>query len=679
MSSATNTYGTRRNGGQHGDVFTKPCVVSYMLDLVGYTSDRDLSCVSITEPSCGEGEFIVEIIRRLAASAARYDFDLNAAFHKQVSASDIDAQKVLVCIDRIKNEFPEIKNPGMRIFVEDYLLMNHEAVDIVIGNPPYIRYEQIPEDKLPVYRQRFSTFYYRADMYVLFFEKSLQQLKRDGKHCFICANRWMKNTYGKALRKMVACHYSLERIINMEGADAFDEEVLAYPAITLIGAHPSIGTTLYAETDSAEDLPTLQMETLAAPIGDDWLGMFNSDALLASLPLIETQGFKIGIGVATGADKIYVSKELKGTVEDEVLLPAINGKDLQGNNMEWSKRYLLNPYDANGGLIRLEDFPRAKSYFESHRERLSGRHKAQKNPVNWYATIDKIWASLTWQAKILLPDISGNTFVFVDEGHYYPQHNIYYITGGSLRDLQLLAALLMSDFVRDQLNKMTNKMNGGYARWQSQYLRRLHVPRICAIPDNFANSILLCYHERNIGGINYYATEIVNHQLTHGISAAKVKVEKPIYKQLNFLDLFDQYGLDNITVNEDEAEYGHHKIDLSQNVLVSYVKKDNFEQFLDGSAKIYYTGKKFPSTVLLNKLYYFMPYLSGKGVRDLYYIKAARLGYRKEGQEGEDKNDLRLVFEIERVDQFFDDYKKVKLEIWRAFTDTTMSEISKLK
>lgn len=557
MSSTTNTYGTRSNGGQHGDVFTKPCVVSYMLDLVGYTSDRDLSCVSITEPSCGEGEFIMEIIRRLAASAGQYGFDLNAAFHKQVSASDIDARKVLVCIERIKREFPEITNPGMRIFVEDYLLMNHEAVDIVVGNPPYIRYEQIPEEKLPVYKQRFSTFYYRADMYVLFFEKSLQQLKRGGKHCFICANRWMKNTYGKALRKMVAYHYSLERIINMEGADAFDEEVLAYPAITLIGAHPSSGTTLYAETDSAENLPTLQMDTLDAPIGDDWLRMFNSDASLPSLPLIETQGFKIGIGVATGADKIFVSKELKGIVEDEVLLPAINGKDLQGNTMEWGKRYLLNPYDASGSLIRLEDLPKTKSYFESHRERLSGRHKAQKNPANWYATIDKIWAPLTWQAKILLPDISGNTFVFVDEGHYYPLHNIYYITGGSLRELQLLAALLMSDFMRDQLNRMTNKMNGGYARWQSQYLRRLHVPAIREIPEDLANSILACYHDRDLEGINYYAAEIVSHQLAHGISAAKTKAEKPIYKQLNFLDLFDQYEYNHIVqnsmVSEDEA------------------------------------------------------------------------------------------------------------------------------
>ena len=138
-------------------------------------------------------------------------------------------------------------------------------------------------------------------------------------------------------------------------------------------------------------------------------------------------------------------------------------------------------------------------------------------------------------------------------------------------------------------------------------------------------------------------------------------------------------------VREDiEIEYGtkhtHPQlpIDLNKNLLICNVKKDNWEQYLDGTAKIYYTGKKFPTTVALNKLYYFMPYLSGKGIRNLYYIKIARLGYRKEGQENENKNDLRLVFEIERVGQLFDDYKKVKLDIWRTFTDTTMEEIIKI-
>ncbi|MBR1727243.1 MAG: site-specific DNA-methyltransferase, partial [Muribaculaceae bacterium] len=159
--------------------------------------------------------------------------------------------------------------------------------------------------------------------------------------------------------------------------------------------------------------------------------------------------------------------------------------------------------------------------------------------------------------------------------------------------------------------------------------------------------------------------------------------------QLNYLELFDRYEFEPITQNDmvrddNVVEYKtapchlQLPIDPAKNLLICNVKKDNWEHYLDGSAKIYYTGKRFPKTVALNKLYYFMPYLSGKGIRDLYYIKIARLGYRKEGQENEEKKDLRLVFEIERVGQLYDDYKKIKLEIWRTFTDTTMEKILSL-
>ena len=119
-------------------------------------------------------------------------------------------------------------------------------------------------------------------------------------------------------------------------------------------------------------------------------------------------------------------------------------------------------------------------------------------------------------------------------------------------------------------------------------------------------------------------------------------------------------------------------IDRTKNVLISLVKADNINQYLDRSAKVYYTGKRFPSTVALNKLYYFMPYVKRKGIRDLYFIKIARVGTRKEGQPDEDKNDFRLVFEIEFIGQMFDFYKPIKLDIWRTFTDTTMDKIMKL-
>ena len=70
-----------------------------------------------------------------------------------------------------------------------------------------------------------------------------------------------------------------------------------------------------------------------------------------------------------------------------------------------------------------------------------------------------------------------------------------------------------------------------------------------------------------------------------------------------------------------------------------------------------------------------MPYIKGQGVRDLYFIKIARVGTRKEGQPGNDPNDFRLVFEIEFVKQLFPKYKKVHLDIWQTFKDTTLAAL----
>lgn len=150
-----------------------------------------------------------------------------------------------------------------------------------------------------------------------------------------------------------------------------------------------------------------------------------------------------------------------------------------------------------------------------------------------------------------------------------------------------------------------------------------------------------------------------------------------VVHQLDLFSAFKQYPQNIVenTINDSLLPVNNLKND--KNVLISYVKSDNIDQYIDRSAKIYYAGKKFPSTVALNKLYYFMPYLKGKGIRDLYFIKIARIGRRKEGQSEEDKEDFRLVFEIEFVKQLFEEYKPIELKIWRTFTDTTLDCILK--
>lgn len=151
-----------------------------------------------------------------------------------------------------------------------------------------------------------------------------------------------------------------------------------------------------------------------------------------------------------------------------------------------------------------------------------------------------------------------------------------------------------------------------------------------------------------------------------------------VVSQLDFAKTIEQYPGNIIEQTLDLSlhfDKNTIKFEKDKNVLIGYVKGDNIEKYLDQSARIYYTGKKFPTTVALNKLYYFMPYIKGKGIRDLYFIKIARVGTRKEGQPDNDPNDLRLVFELEFIGELFSGYRPIDLEIWRTFTDTNMTEL----
>lgn len=119
----------------------------------------------------------------------------------------------------------------------------------------------------------------------------------------------------------------------------------------------------------------------------------------------------------------------------------------------------------------------------------------------------------------------------------------------------------------------------------------------------------------------------------------------------------------------------YNKLDDSKNVLVCYVPNKYLVPYTNQNAKVYFSGQKFPSTVKLNKLYYFMPYTKGKGIRDLYLIKVARIASKHELHTDADPNDMRIVFEIKFVTQLFEDYKPIKLKIWHTYTDTNLRAI----
>lgn len=156
------------------------------------------------------------------------------------------------------------------------------------------------------------------------------------------------------------------------------------------------------------------------------------------------------------------------------------------------------------------------------------------------------------------------------------------------------------------------------------------------------------------------------------VSSRPIDTQRNTQPMLN-LNLFSHLEPE-LKVNKPKKNF---KLDMSKSLLIGFVKSDNTEYFLDGgNTKIYYTGKtkSFPSTVALNKLFYFMPYIKGKGVKDLYLIRIARIGNKAEiHPECEDK-DPRLVFDLEFL-QSLPEYVPVKLNIFNTYKDTILGSI----
>ena len=122
------------------------------------------------------------------------------------------------------------------VTVSDYLLTSPKdrRADIVVGNPPYIRYDDVPAEALAAYRRLYPAMIGRGDIYVGFIEAGLRQLKEGGVLGFICADRWMRSAYGSELRRMISAAFGVEVVIEMHDAPAFDNDVSAYPAVIII-------------------------------------------------------------------------------------------------------------------------------------------------------------------------------------------------------------------------------------------------------------------------------------------------------------------------------------------------------------------------------------------------------------------------------------------------------------
>ncbi|MDJ0321956.1 Eco57I restriction-modification methylase domain-containing protein [Pseudarthrobacter sp. PS3-L1] len=515
---------------EYGDVFTRRWVVEAILDLVGYTDDRDLALMKLVEPSIGSGAFLVPVVERLLTSAQAYGrgwTEISSA----VFGLDLQAEHVKTCREKVSkllkeaganaDEVKMITDCWLR--TGDFLLDEVPGpVDFVVGNPPYIRTEDLDDKVEAAYRNRWKTMRGRADIYVGFYERSLGLLASGGRLGFICADRWMRNAYGKNLRGLVVSGYAVESVWQMHDVDAFEAEVSAYPAITVLANIPQgsatfVDTTKIFDGQSAREVLDFCNDARTEATGTGWEGAklpswFETDdfwptgsphtiklleRLQEDFPTLESDGTtRISIGVATGADKAYIfDKDLGINVEEGRLLPIVMANDIRGGTLKSPSKVMLNPWDSDGRLIEISDYPRFAAVLGSH-EAVRKRFVAVKNPATWHRTIDKINPGIAERPKLLLQDMKAQITPVLEPGGFYPHHNLYYVVSSSW-DLEVLGGLLLSRIAEAFISAYGVKMQGGTLRFQAQYLRKITVPRPENIPENISEKLRQAFRDRD--------------------------------------------------------------------------------------------------------------------------------------------------------------------------------------
>jgi hypothetical protein len=503
-----------------GEVFTRRWIVDLILDFAGYTSGKDLGTLRAVEPSCGTGAFLGPMVERLIESCQRHNRDV-ATTLAAIRATDLVDENVMAAKDLVSRLLIDsgVTDTTAELLAsawvtaDDYLLsrpqydrprgmFNERDVDFVIGNPPYIRPEDVPSHLYETYRRAWPTMLGRADVYVAFFEAALRSLASDGVVAFICADRWMRNQYGRGLRSLISGEFAIDLIFPMHDVDAFESQVSAYPAIVLLrnGEQRSVAlaeANLDFGPQDASKISKWYSASLATPVRHDhfsatrltnWPGGEASwpggDPQMVSIieelnkrfdPLENSDtGTKIGIGIATGADELFVTYD-SCLVETDRLLPLTLSSDTITGDVRWTGSFLVNPWEDDGSLVDLDKYPKLSEYFNQHSATLRLRHVAKKAAGSWYRTIDKVDHTLVDRPKLLFPDMKITTHPVLEPGGLYPHHNLYYVISDKW-DLRVLGGLLLSKVAEAFVSAYCVKMRGGTLRFQAQYLRRIRVP-----------------------------------------------------------------------------------------------------------------------------------------------------------------------------------------------------------
>lgn len=490
---------------QHGEVFTPSWTVNLMLDFIDYRG-KDIIGKRVIEPSFGDGAILIEIVNRyiracLDCSTMTVD-EIIGSLETNIIGIELNETHYKSCIEKLDNLVEQeltLRNPSKKVqwnLILGNTLYEHTSLigtaDYVVGNPPYVKVHNISiEDKLFI-KQRFSRIEGSYDLYLCFFELSIDLLKSNtGKLCLLTPNTFIKNKASSKFRNYIVRNTLITKLIDFKSRKIF-ENADTYVSITVIDKGVVNNTTLDVfEVGDNETgvVPTFKTGIAYSRLNDKSWGLHEmefgssvNDNNHHSTKLSDI--CNVQIGLQTSADDIFIINSYtivndsdtivftKNGVRYEVELDAtrkcIKGSTYKGN-IESQHDLIIFPYSFTDDdkVNKMDEnyfsnsFPKAYSYLVAHKSMLENRSMEKTSEWFHYSRSQGLINS-NKEKIICCTFVKDSVETHIVSGDY-SVHSCAYLTLKDVnKDLMQIIEILQSPAFSSMVKSVGKDLRGGY-------------------------------------------------------------------------------------------------------------------------------------------------------------------------------------------------------------------------
>ncbi len=408
-------------------------------------------------------------------------------------------------------EFPEILDDDG----------NFQGFDLIIGNPPYIRQEEIKELK-PNLAKNYKVYKGTSDIYTYFYELGFNILKSNGVLSFITSNKYTRAGYGEALREFLLKNVSILDYIDLNGIKVFDSATVDTSILSFEKLKSKDSSFRYLALDNenlkacgysidlCKDFKELSQKSLSKEnftFSDESTNSLKAKIERIGTPLKEWQGLNIYRGILTGYNEAFIistekRNEILENCKDEaekertakLIRKMLRGRDIKRYSYEWAGLWIIGTFPSL--KIDIEQYPALKQYLSQFLPRIeqSGEKGCRKKTSNkWFETQDNIaYYEEFEKEKIIYPETTQNAYFVYDNKGFFIEKTAFILICENLKYLQGLLSSNLVTYYYKNFSKGCKLGIKGY-QYNKHALEYLPIPKINSknqkISDELVNSV----------------------------------------------------------------------------------------------------------------------------------------------------------------------------------------------